>query len=85
MRHPAAGGQLADLARIDRGLGSEVKAVEVARCGEVRDLAGHLDPPLVLAGNLALAQERQRLAQRQFLSGGFVQQAIQLVADRGEL
>jgi len=35
------------LARIDRGLGGEVEAIEVADAGEVNDLHRHLDAPLV--------------------------------------
>src|SRR6516225_7021388 len=65
MRHPAAGGELADLPRIERGLGGKVEAVEVAYHREVGDLARHLDEPLVLAGDLALDQKGQRLAQGQ--------------------
>jgi hypothetical protein len=38
MRHPAARRQLAQLARVDRGLGGEVEAVEIAPTGEVGDL-----------------------------------------------
>ena len=64
MRHPPAGGEVADLARIDRGLGREVEAGEVPRRREVGDLAAHLDAPLVLAGDLALAEEAQGFAQR---------------------
>ena len=35
------------LARIDRGLGGEVEAIEVADAGEMNDLHRHLDAPLV--------------------------------------
>jgi hypothetical protein len=41
----------------------------------------HLDASFVLAGNLALAQEGQGLPERQLLTGGFVEQAVQLIAD----
>jgi hypothetical protein len=97
MRHPAAGGELADLSRIERGLdGPRVRAlrgprtgsvetVEIAHRREVGDLACHRDAPLVLAGNLALDQKGQRLAQAQLALGGLVQQTVELVADRGEL
>jgi len=60
MRHPAAGGKLADLARIDRGLRGKVEAVEIAHAREVGDLHRHLDAPLVLAGDLALDEESER-------------------------
>ena len=85
MRHPAAGGKLADLPRIERGLGGEVKAVEVAHRREVSDLPRHLDASLILAGDLARDQEAERLAQGQLTLGRFVQQAVELVADRSEL
>ena len=52
---------------------------------EVGDRHRHLDPPLVLAGDLALAQEGERLAQRQLAPGRLVEQAVELVADRGQL
>ena len=45
----------------------------------------HLDAPLVLAGDLALAEQRQRLAQGQLAPARLVQQAVELVADRGQL
>jgi hypothetical protein len=51
----------------------------------VGDLDCHLDAPLVLAGNLALAQEGDGLAQRQLAPGCLVEQAVELVADRGQL
>jgi hypothetical protein len=85
MRYPAAGGELADLSRIDRGLrGPRVRAlrgprtgsvetVEIAYRREVGDLACHRDAPLVLAGNLPLDEKGQRLAQSQLALGGFVQ------------
>ena len=85
VRHPAAGGKLADLPGIERGLGGEVEAVQLAHRREMRDLARHLDATLVPAGDLALAQERQRLAQGQLLARRFVQQVVELVADRGQL
>jgi hypothetical protein len=60
--HPAACRQIADLAGIDRRLGAEVKAFEIAHGREVGDLGGHLDPPLLLPDDLALAEEGDRLA-----------------------
>ena len=83
--NPAAGGQLADLALVDRGLGREVEAVEIAPIGEVGDLDRHLDPPLILAGDFPLAQERQRLAQRHIAPSRLVEQTVELVADRRQL
>jgi hypothetical protein len=38
-----------------------------------------------LAGDLALAQHRQRLARRQVRSRGLVEEIVELVADAGEL
>jgi hypothetical protein len=66
-------------------LGGEVKAVQVADRRKVGDLARHCDPPLVLASDLALDQKGQCFAQAQLALGGFVQQTVELVADRGEL
>ncbi len=60
---PAARGELADLGLVERGLGGEVEAVALAHGREVGDLDRHLDPPLVLAGDLALDEEGERLAQ----------------------
>src|SRR5215831_15349915 len=85
MRHPAARAQLTDLPPVERGLGRKVEAVEVAHRRKVSDLTGHLDPPLVLAGDLALDQKGQRLAQAQLALGSLVQQTVELVADRGQL
>jgi hypothetical protein len=62
MRHPAAS-RLVDSPPIERGLRGKVGAVKVAHIGEVGDIAGHLDVPLVLRGNLALYQEDQGIAQ----------------------
>jgi hypothetical protein len=51
----------------------------------VGDLDRHLDAPLVLAGDLALAQEADRLAQGQLAPGGLVEQRVELIADRRQL
>jgi hypothetical protein len=51
----------------------------------VGELEGHVDAPVVLAGDLALAQQRQGLARREVGPGGFVEQVIELVADAGQL
>src|SRR5208283_5729007 len=82
---PAAGRELADLARVERGLGGEVEVVEVAGARKVGDLARHLDAPLVLARDLPLDQEGERLAQGHFAARRLVNQIVELVADRGEL
>jgi len=79
--HPAAGRQFADLPFIHAGLGRVVEAGQRGDAGEVRNARAHLDTPFVLAGNLALAQESQGLPERQLLTGGFVEQAVQLIAD----
>ena len=49
------------------------------------DLAGHLDPALVLAGNLALTQEGQGFAQGHLSPGRLVEQVVELVADGCQL
>jgi hypothetical protein len=85
VRNPAAGRQLAQMAGIERGLGGEVEGLEVAHAGKMGDLDPHLDPSLVLAGDLALAQKGQRLAQGQLAPGRLVDQVVQLVSDGGEL
>ena len=58
--------------------------VQLAPRREVRDLAGHLDAAVLTAGDLALAQEANRFAQRQLLARGLIEQAVQLIADRGQ-
>jgi len=52
---PAAGGKLAELLLVERGLGGEVEAVEIAQGGEVGDLGRHGDAALVAPAQLALA------------------------------
>ena len=84
MADPAAGGQIPDLPRIDRGLGVEVEAFERAYAREAGELHAHLDASAVAAGDLALGQEQQRFAQRHLRPAGFVEQAVELVADRSE-
>ena len=49
------------------------------------ELQGHFDAALVLAGDLALAQQHQGLAQAQLLPAGLIQQAVELVTDAGQL
>jgi hypothetical protein len=77
----AGGRQLAHLPGVERGLGREVEAPQVAREREVRDPHRHLDPSLVAARDLPLAQERERFAQRQLTPGRLVEQAVELIAD----
>jgi hypothetical protein len=50
--HPAAGGQIADLGRIDRGLGLELEFLQCAHKGEVGNGHRHRQPPLFLAGHI---------------------------------
>src|SRR5215217_7555883 len=85
MRNPAAGRQLPDLPRIQRRLRVELKAVEFTHKRELRDLARHGNPTLVAPCDLAPNQERQGLAQGHVGTGCFVQQRVELVADRRQL
>jgi hypothetical protein len=79
------GGELADLLLVERGLGAEVEAVEIAHNRKARQPQAHLDAPLVLARDLALDEEGQRLAQAQLALGRLVEQIVELIADRGQL
>jgi hypothetical protein len=45
----------------------------------------HLDAPMVLAGDLALAHQHQRLARRQVRAHRLVEEIVALVADAREL
>jgi hypothetical protein len=54
----APGRDLADLLLVDRRLGGKVEAVEIAHKREARQPNAHLDAPLILARNLALAEQR---------------------------
>jgi hypothetical protein len=82
---PARGRQVAHLPRVDRRLRLEVEACQVLHCREVRELERHLDAPMIFPRDLAFAQHRQRLACRQVRAGGFVEQAVEPIADAGEL
>ena len=82
--HPAAGGQIADLGWIDRGLGIELKALQRAHKGKVGDRHRHRQPPLLLAGHLGGAEPGQGLAQVQLPPRRFLQQPIELLADGTE-
>src|SRR4051794_22178291 len=81
----ASRGELADLALVDRGLGREVEAGEVAHEREPGEPDAHLDTPLVLAGDLALAEHPERLSDRQLAATRLVHQAIELIADGRQL
>jgi hypothetical protein len=54
-RHVTGKEELADPARVDRGPGGEVEAVELAHAREAGDHQRHLDAPLVLARHRARA------------------------------
>jgi hypothetical protein len=77
--------EAADLLGVDRGLRLEVEGGEFFHRREVRELQRHLDAAMVLAGDLALAQQRLRLARRQVRARRLVEQIVELVADAGEL
>ena len=85
MRDPPRRRQFPDLTLVDARLRLEVEVRQLADCREVGDLERHLDAPFVLARHLALDEERERLAQRQLLLRGLVEQAVELVPDGGQL
>src|SRR4029077_5896462 len=64
---------------IHRRLGSEVEARQFAHIREVRDFQSHFDTALVLPGNLALAQQRQSLAQREIMTRRLLEHGLELV------
>ena len=74
-----------DLLLVERGLGSKIKPVEVAHEREPCQLDAHLDPALVRAGDLALAEQREGLADRLLAPFGLIEQTVELVADGGQL
>ena len=78
--------QIPDLPRIDRGCAS-VRSLRAMRTyGEARELHTHLDAPCYCrAGRLTLGQEQQRFAQHHLCPAGFVEQAVELVADRRQV
>jgi hypothetical protein len=82
---PPTGGEIADLLRIDRGLGVVVEAGEILDRREVGELEGHVDAPMVLAGDLALQEQGQGLAGREVGAGRLVQEVVELIADAGQL
>src|SRR5215208_5335850 len=61
------------------------RAGEVAHEREAGKPDAHLDAPLVLAGDLALAEHPQRLADRQLAPARLIDQAVELVADGCQL
>jgi hypothetical protein len=63
----------------------KVEACEVSHEWEARKLQSHVDAPGILASDLALAQQDERLPQGQILSTCFVQQNIELIANGSEL
>jgi hypothetical protein len=79
------GRDLADLLFVERGLGGEVEAVEIADKWEARQPDAHLDPPLILTADLALAEQRERLSNGQLTPGCLVDQAVELITDRRQL
>src|SRR5882724_6970499 len=81
----APSGDLADLPLVDRGLGGKVKAIEIAHEREAGEPDAHRDAALVLAGDLTLAEQRQRLADRQFAPRRLVDQTVELITDRRQL
>jgi hypothetical protein len=82
---PTCASKLAQLLGIDGGLPRKVEAQEIAHEWEAGKLQGHLDAPLVLAGDLTFTQQHQGLTQVQLLPAGFIQQAVELVTDAGQL
>jgi len=60
--HPASGGQFPDLSGVERGLGGEVEVLKATQVREVGTAAAHVDAPLLLVGDLGLAQVDQGLA-----------------------
>jgi hypothetical protein len=83
--HPAAGRKVADLARIEWGLGGKVEAIEVAHAREVNDLHGHLDAPFVLARDSPLDEEGERLAHGKLAPRRLVDEIVELITNGGEL
>ena len=76
---------LPNLRFVDRGLGAKVETREVTHEGETREAEAHVNAALVASGDFALAEQRQRLADRQFTSACLVDQAVDLVTQGGEL
>lgn len=83
MKRPV--GDLADLLLIDRRLRGEVEALEVAHEREASQADAHFDAALVLARNLTFAEQGQCLSDTQLAPRRLVDQAVDLVTDRGQL
>ena len=76
---------LPDLRLVERRLGAEVEPGEVANKGEPRQAESHVDAPLIPTADLPFAEQGQRLADRQLGPAGFVDEAVELVAQGGQL
>src|SRR3546814_12701118 len=72
MRHPTAGREFAELALVERGLGAPVEPLEVAHERELRDLRGHLDAPMVAAGDRKSVVEGKSVSVSVDFGGGSV-------------
>jgi hypothetical protein len=79
---PAAGGKIADLLGVERGLGVELEAVEGTDEGELGDTEAHLDAPLLAMADLGLAKQVERVADREVATSGLVQKTVEPVAHR---
>lgn len=79
------GGDLPDLCLVQRRLSPVVEAREVADEGKARETKAHVDPPLIPAGDLTLTEQRQCLSDRQVPPSRLVDQAVELIAEHGQL
>jgi len=83
--HPAAGREVPHLLGIERRLGREVEGLQRALVGELGDGGAHLDASFLAVGHLRLAQQCQRLTQRQIPPRRLVQQPVEPIAHRRQL
>src|SRR4051794_15651068 len=67
------------------GCASKSKPARSLTAGKYASFQRHVDPAMVLARDLALAQHRQRLAHRQVRARRLVEKAVELIPDAGEL
>jgi len=67
------------------GWAAKSKPSRVALLREVGDLPRHRDAPLVLARDLALTKEGERLTQGELAPRRFVDEVVELIANGGEL
>lgn len=81
----AASHEVLHLRLVDRGLCRKIEACQIANEGEARKPDAHLDPALVLPGDLTFEKERQGFPDRQFYPGCFVDEIVELVADGRQL